>query len=139
MPSRAARRAAPQPPIYITEADNHRLSSLVGGSAAVSPGATLLRTELERAVVVGPGELPRRFAKLNSTVRYEDRASGKTRTVQLVLPDAADIDENRISVFTPVGAALLGLKVGQEFTWGGDAGRTRVLRVLDVEDGHEAS
>ena len=139
MPTRIGRPAAPPPNIYITEADIQRLSSMVGASAVASPGTALLRAELERAVVVGPGEFPRRFAKLNSTVRYEDRATGKTRTVQLVLPDTADIDQNRISVFTPVGAALLGLKVGQEFAWGGEAGRARVLRVLEVEDGHEAA
>jgi regulator of nucleoside diphosphate kinase len=126
-----------QPTIYVTEADHERLVSLLGSSAAGSPGANLLRSELERAVMVRSDELPSRFVQLKSTVLYEDRTSGRTRRVQLVLPDAADIDENRISVFTPVGAALLGLTKGQDFDWVGQDGRARKVLIVEVEDGDE--
>ena len=130
--------AAAPPVIYMTEADHYRLSQLVSSSGVGPRGTKILAEELARAVIVRPGELPQAFAKLGSTVRYEDRTSGRGRTVQLVLPEAADIDQNRISVFTPVGAALLGLAVGQEFTWEA-ADRPHVLRILEVADGHETA
>ena len=130
--------AAVQPAVYITPADHERLSAMVGSIADATPGAALLREELERALIVGPDELPAGFVKLGSTVRYEDRATRTTRTVRLVLPQAADIDENRVSVFTPVGAALLGMTAGQAFLWEPEPGRVRILRVLYVSDADDA-
>jgi regulator of nucleoside diphosphate kinase len=119
------------PPIYVTDADHGLLSGLVGSSDDGPPGAALLRRELERAILVMPGEFPAAFVKLGSAVRYED--AGKARTVSVVLPQAADIDENRVSVFSPVGAALFGLTAGQVFALRGQDGRTRLLRVLAVD------
>jgi regulator of nucleoside diphosphate kinase len=134
------RRAAAQPPnIYMLEAEHRRLSGLVGFSTEPASGAALLRQELDRAIIVGPADAPRSFIKLDSTVTYEDCATGKTRTVQLVLPEAADIDENRISVLTPVGAALLGLKSGQAFTWRPATGPARTVRIVSLEDRREAA
>lgn len=128
-----------RPTIYITGADLRRLSELVGSSAAALLGPAMLRKELDRAIVIEPGELPQRFVMLGSRVKYEDRSTGKIRTIHLVLPEAADIDQSRISVLTPVGAALLGLKVGQEFAWKAQDGRVRTVRILEVEPGREAS
>lgn len=128
--------AAP-PVIYMTQADHHRLSSLVGSNVVGLRGAELLAEELDRAVLVDPGHAPR-FARLGSRVRYEDCASRRVREVTLVLPDAADIDQDRVSVFTPVGAALLGMTVGEAFTWTAD-GRVRELRILEVTDDAHAA
>ena len=139
MLARVDAEAVVQPTIYITEADYERLSAMVGAAVHAPPGAALLRDELDRAVVVRPGELPTGFVKLGSLVRYHDRSNRTARTVQLVLPDAADIDENRISVFSPVGAALLGMTVDQEFLWEPEPGRVRILRILHVSDGDEAA
>ena len=65
-------------------------------------------------------------------------ADSATEMVQLVLPNAADIDEDRVSVFTPVGAALFGLTAGQAFAWEAADG-ARVLRILEVTDDDEAA
>ena len=134
MGASASGRRRRQAAVYITQADHHRLSALLGSSSPQSPGAALLKDEVERAIVVASSEFPRGFVKLDSTVVYEDAASGKSRRVQLVLPEAADIDENRISVFTPVGAALLGLRKGGEFDWLAADGRVRRLRIVEIED-----
>jgi regulator of nucleoside diphosphate kinase len=52
--------------------------------------------------------------------------------VQLVLPENADINTGRISVLTPVGAALIGLSPGQAMEWLGNDGKKRFLTVLAV-------
>lgn len=132
-----AKRQTAIRPIYVTRDDHKRLSLLVGSCAAATPGATLLRDELDRAIVVGEGDLPQRFVQVGSLVLYEDQDSGKTRSIQLVMPDAADIDENRVSILTPVGAALLGLREGQSFDWAAADGRRRRLRIVKVEAARE--
>jgi regulator of nucleoside diphosphate kinase len=50
---------------------------------------------------------------MNSKVRYRDEAVDTSRDVKLVYPEHAD-GWARISVLSPLGAALLGLSVGQE-------------------------
>jgi transcription elongation GreA/GreB family factor len=45
-------------------------------------------------------------------VTYVELPRGRTRTVQLVHPAAADASTARVSVFAPVGRALLGRRAG---------------------------
>ena len=47
-------------------------------------------------------------------------------------PDEADIAAGRISIMTPVGAGLIGLREGQSILWPHRGGETRVLRILKV-------
>ncbi|WP_334163555.1 nucleoside diphosphate kinase regulator [Phenylobacterium sp.] len=119
------------PPVYVTEADYERLANLAGLGRTL--GAELLGRELDRAVVVRADEAPQRFVRLGSAVTYRDLTSGETRRVTLVCPDQADIDAGRLSVLSPVGAALLGLCAGATFSWSGADGRPRVVAVEAVE------
>jgi regulator of nucleoside diphosphate kinase len=50
----------------------------------------------------------------------------------LVLPENADINAGKISVLTPVGAALIGLSPGQAMEWSGNDGKECLLTVLAV-------
>jgi regulator of nucleoside diphosphate kinase len=126
-----------QPTIYVTEADHHRLSMLVGAASEAPPGAALLRQELDRALVVREGELPESFARLGSIVTYEDLRSRRVRTVRLVLPEDADIDDGRVSVFSPIGAALLGLTTGPTLSLRSDDGALRVIRIVALGERHD--
>jgi regulator of nucleoside diphosphate kinase len=121
---------ASKPTVYVDETQQQQLQRLADQSTAV--GGALLRRELERAVVVCTDEVPRRFVKLNSVVEFEELLSGRTRTVTVVLPQEADIDKNKISVVTPVGAAVLGLVPGEVFSWTTDDGRPQVLVIRRV-------
>ena len=69
-----------------------------------------------------------------AVVQFLDDAHGATRIVQLVYPEHADIAAGRISVFTPIGVGLLGLKAGQTILWPDREGRERLLTVLRVEE-----
>jgi regulator of nucleoside diphosphate kinase len=53
-----------------------------------------------------------------------------TRT-ELVYPHQAD-RRGRVSVTSPLGTALLGLRTRQEIAWDFQSGHRRVLRVLQV-------
>jgi regulator of nucleoside diphosphate kinase len=128
-----AENTAPKPQVRVAEADYERLWDLAGDSSA--PGATLLRQELERATVVSDGHPPLPFIRLHSKVEFADLLSGRVRKVTLVEPHAADIDEDRLSVLAPAGAALIGLSPGDTFSWTVDGGRPRVLVVNRVTEG----
>jgi regulator of nucleoside diphosphate kinase len=76
----------------------------------------------------------RGIVRMGSQVRYCDEKTGDVRDVVLVYPHEADIALKRISVLTPVGAALIGLSVGQVIEFETPGHHTRSLRVLDVSN-----
>ncbi|WP_425997472.1 GreA/GreB family elongation factor [Caulobacter sp. DWR1-3-2b1] len=121
------------PPVYVTEADHEILSNLAQAVADRAAGSRVLASEMARAVIVEPGDAPRPFASIGSTLEYQDLSSGQVRRVRLSLPRDASIDEGRISVLTPVGAALIGMTAGETFQWTGHDGRPRGVRALSIE------
>jgi regulator of nucleoside diphosphate kinase len=52
----------------------------------------------------------------------------------VVYPNDADIEAQRISVLTPIGAALIGLRPGQSIQWLMPGGGESSLTVLAVEN-----
>jgi regulator of nucleoside diphosphate kinase len=74
---------------------------------------------------------------LGEAVLYRDQKTGRTRRVRVVRPEDVDPERNRISVHSPVGAALIGLHVGQSATWEDRRGNRRTLSVLGIEDNLE--
>jgi regulator of nucleoside diphosphate kinase len=121
------------PSIMITMDDVRRLSLLANSSMTRFPRvAHFLARELDRANVV-PGEfdLPG-VVRMGSQVTYRDEKTGRVRKVTLVYPHEADIDLNRISVLTPVGAALIGLSVGQTIEFQTPIREKRSLTVMAV-------
>jgi regulator of nucleoside diphosphate kinase len=107
-----------------------RLGALAAKDA--SAGARLLTEELGRATVL-QGEAQPDWAHLGAMVTYLDRTSRRTVTVQLVLPHEADPARGQISVLTPLGAALLGLREGDSFRWAAPSGERLDLKVLGVD------
>lgn len=122
----------PRPPITVCAEDYDALAALVAHPSA-APGQALLAVELERAAVV-EGVLAANRVRLGSQVDYHDLDRDRTRTIRLCLPHEASIDEHRVSVTAPVGAALLGLKPGQRFSWAEAGGRVRSIKVLAVRN-----
>lgn len=91
-----------------------------------------LQRELERAIVVSSEAVPKDVVTMHSRVLYVDEAAGERRLVQIVYPVEADAGAGKVSVFAPVGSALLGLSVGQAIEWDFPDGSRRRLRVEDV-------
>lgn len=76
-----------------------------------------LENELKNAKVVKASDLPGKAIVLNSAVEIEETISGKKFHFQVVLPNEANIRENKISIFTPMGAAVLGYLEGSFVEW----------------------
>jgi regulator of nucleoside diphosphate kinase len=113
--------------------DARRLEALLASPAARgSATAELLETEIARADVREPGEVPADVVTMNSEVVCVDELSGSERRLRLVYPEAAGSSAQAVSVLAPVGAALLGLSRGQSIDWPMPGGRTARLTVNAV-------
>ena len=66
-------------------------------------------------------------------MRYTDLIDPPQRTVRLVSPAGQAEPRHGLSVASPVGAALIGLRVGDRFPWMSGGDRMRMLRVDRVE------
>jgi len=122
------------PPIKITEDELRRLGSLANSTMDLFPlVAQFLAREVERATVTPEKDL-RGVVRMGSKVTYRDDRTGASREVVLVYPHEANIELNRISILTPVGAALIGLSEGQRIAFETPDKRTRALTVLAVSE-----
>lgn len=121
------------PSLVISQEDFQKISFLL--SDAGREVADLLEEELARAKLVPVGSLPADTVSMNCEVTFTDLDSGKEQRVTLVYPHEADIEFGRISILAPVGAALIGMRVGQEIEWPLSVGRSRRIKVLSVQRG----
>jgi regulator of nucleoside diphosphate kinase len=123
-----------RPRITLREGDAERISALALQNELASPGpAGMLLAEVARARIVPDGRAPADVVGMGSIVEFIDEARGRPRTVQLVYPAEADIAAGRISILTPIGAALIGLAEGQSILWPDRDGQRRALRIVRVD------
>lgn len=120
----------------VLSADDYRgLSALVQSHAASlrMPHLTeQLADELGRAQVIAADDFPQHIVAMNSEVEFRNDNTGFVQRMTLVYPADADIEKGRLSVLTPVGTALIGLRVGDATTWQSPSGQTRKLTVTAV-------
>jgi regulator of nucleoside diphosphate kinase len=121
--------------IVLTQQDEENLRCLVQEYRPYVDAALLtqLEGELNRALLVDEMEVPADVVTMNSRVLYEDQDSGHRAQTRLVYRAPMVPGESHVSVLAPVGAALLGLSVGQSITWpyvGRDPLRLRVAALL---------
>lgn len=123
-------RSVPQ--IIVSNADYERLTDLANASLERLPDvANELLSEMDRARVVDADAVPSNVVRMGSTVTFKSD-DGHQRTLTLVYPADESLDQHRISVMTPVGAALIGLAEGQSISWAARDGRRHELTVLKV-------
>jgi len=107
--------------IYITKFDEERLRKLIKDAQSTeyreSGYIRDLQHELDRAIVVSPGEIPADVITMNSTVELVDAVSGDSMVFTLVFPQDADMLQDKISILAPIGTVALGYRVGDTFEW----------------------
>ncbi len=96
----------------------------------------ILREELMKATLVKKDELPADVVRLNSRVIIKDKIKNKLIELTLVVPEKADIKARRISVFAPVGTALLGYSEGENVKWDVPAGK-KTFTIMKVYNQNE--
>jgi regulator of nucleoside diphosphate kinase len=119
--------------IFITAEDRKRLEAILMRPTADRDREDVreLVIELQRATVVPAAEIPPDVITMNSRARLLDLDQNETLDYTLAYPQDADFSQGRISVIAPIGAALLGYRVGDEIQWAVPGG-TRRLRVEEV-------
>ncbi len=119
--------------IVLTSRDFERLDRLLESLPATGfPNKSALKSELERAEIVEPDQIPADVVTMNSTVHFVFAESGEEFRLSLVYPKDVLGEPDRISVLAPVGSALLGLAVGDEIQWSMPGGGVSTVRVIAV-------
>lgn len=88
--------------------------------------ADILLNELHSAELVEPRDMPDDVVTMNSIVKISFLNTGKAVQFQIVYPDAANMKENKISIFSPVATALIGYRVSDEIEWLVPSGMTKI-------------
>jgi len=121
-------KATRLPPIHMIDIEAERLSNLALSVESRMPAVSaLLIRETGRARLHSAVKIPADVVTMGSEVEFLDDSWDSSRTVTLVYPGDADISGGRISILTPVGAALIGLRSGHSILW-----PDRSLTVLNV-------
>lgn len=120
------------PPIVVSETEYDRLTGLAEAALDRLPDAAgSLLAEMDRATVAEAASMPPDVVRMGSTATL--RGGDGPQRVTLVYPADADIAAGRISVLTPLGAALIGVRAGQSVRWIGRGGRELTLEIVAVE------
>jgi regulator of nucleoside diphosphate kinase len=103
--------------IFVTNTDRTRLEKTVevffGGPLNDEPECVrALRDELGHATMLAQEQIPGNVITMNSTVLLRDLGTGEELARTLVYPSFNNVAEDKISVLTPLGSALLGHEAG---------------------------
>ena len=115
--------------IVITKYDKARLKHFINDD---------LRKELKRAKTVDPKDIPNDVITMNSKFKLKDLDSGEEMIYTLVFPEDADIYKNKISIYAPMGIALIGYRINDVIEWPVPGGMLRI-KVLEILYQPEAS
>ena len=127
------RGRAARPRIVIASGEHARLMDLADKAAGQNVDiAEFLLEELSRAFVVPDGTCADNVVRVGSRVTYREESTSRIRRVTLTYPRDANIEHSRISILTPIGAALIGLTIAQTIEWPTPDGRPDAITVLDV-------
>ncbi|MDB5203330.1 MAG: transcription elongation factor GreAB [Ferruginibacter sp.] len=121
-----------QNPVVISESD-YQLLKTYTDRMPQQDGEMTLAQELKRAIVVKQAALPPNTIAINSAVTIMDLDSGRLREFVLVMPEHANFKEGRVSILTPMGAALIGFRKGEELSWKVPLGIKR-FKVTEVKN-----
>lgn len=127
-------------PITVSSLDLERIEQLLELPVhRAFAGADALRSELARAAIVEPEQMPSDVVTMNSTALVVDEERGDSHQLTLVYPRDADGSPGKVSILAPIGSAMLGLRVGQSIDWPLPGGRRLRLRVTGIAYQPEAS
>lgn len=126
-------KATKRPPVHMIDAEADALTDLAIGVEKRMPQVSdLLMREIGRATIHQLRHIPRDVVTMNSEVDFVDEANGQVRSIRLVYPSDADIASGRISILTPIGAGLIGMRAGNAILWPDRDGNERALTIQAV-------
>jgi regulator of nucleoside diphosphate kinase len=121
----------------LTQLDYVRLTRLM--SLSESGASAPFRELLENSDLVASPAVPATVVTMYTQLLAQDVTGGEPYKVTLCYPDDAAPSEGFISVLSPLGGSLLGLRVGDVAQWHTPRGEERMVRVVEVLFQPEAS
>ena len=122
-----------RPQIHLLASESDLVASLALRTEDRNPVvAAMLLEEIERAELHELATLPEDAVRLGSQVDFVDDKTSQLRKLKIVLPSEANIAEGRISILTPMGAALYGLRAGSSIDWPDLDGNERRITIVRV-------
>ena len=121
----------------LTQIDYVRLTRLASLSARDAYGA--IQALLENSDLVSSAAVPATVVTMNTQVRLQGDTGTAPDKVTVCYPDDAEPSQGFISVLSPLGASLFGLKAGDVARWRTPVGQERMACIVDVLFQPEAS
>ncbi|HYG37154.1 MAG TPA: GreA/GreB family elongation factor [Cytophagales bacterium] len=122
--------------IIITKGDKKKLLNVLNkkevGRVDPFENMILVRNKIKTAQLVDPENVPPSVVTMNSKVKIKNLSVGKTMSLTLVYPEKTDVENQRISIFSPIGASMLGYSQGDSFIWSGRRGSAKFV-IEEVE------
>lgn len=120
----------------LSELDHVRLSALARRQGGLHAP---LEAVLDAATTLPPREVPADVVTMHSQLSLADATSGARSEITLVYPQEADPAAGRVSVLSPVGAALIGQQVGAVARWSTPDGQDHAAEIVSLSFQPEAS
>lgn len=114
--------------IYVTNIDRERITKLLEKTIEDSntPDDSLKRLaeELNRVIVVEPRRISQDVITMNTKALI--KLNDEEVEISLVYPEEADLSEMRLSIFSPIGTAILGQRQGSTIEWEVPSGTSKI-------------
>lgn len=114
----------------LTEIDHVRLLRLA--SASGTHGSHAVQEILDNCDLVPSPDVPSNVVTMYTQVLLQGEAGAAPQRVTLCYPGDAEPSEGFISVLSPLGTSLLGLRVDDIARWSTPGGTERQARVVEV-------
>ncbi len=122
--------------IFLTDLDAVRLRNIArelgGQRGEARERAEELMDLVDNADIVPADTIAPDVVTMNSTVIYDDAAQGPSETLVLVYPEQANATRGRVSILSPLGRTLIGLRAGERVNFGTPGSGVRCVRVRKV-------
>jgi len=114
--------------IYITEPDKAKLIELIETalhSNIKNKYIEELSLEINKALIIAPHKVAPNVVTMHSRVNLV--LNGEEKEIQLVFPEEAEPFNNKISILSPIGTAILGYAEDDSIEWETPAGKAKII------------
>lgn len=119
----------------LTELDHVRLLNLLRRDApgvGLHPRYHVIEEMLDASVLMKSRDVPADVVTMSSRVLLQDSRTGRQHALTLCYPPDAEPAVGFVSVLSPIGSALLGLRVGDTARWFTPSGEESAAEVLAI-------
>ena len=121
-----------QPARLLTELDHIRISKLLQRPGASPETEAEVEDLVHSAELISSYQVPANVVTMYSQVLIADGQTGEQRKLTLCYPHDAEPGAGFVSVLSPVGAGLLGLKKGCTARWPTPDGGTATAKIVEI-------